>query len=191
MPFRGLWFQLSHKLELQRLVTPWVFSGFARFLCQNLNQNLRKRVSWPCVHSAYRYFLVFNQISNNFFETPCKCKDSESKDDGKQRHVCWFHESFVIPCSGWILSVKVFRIFSGGARHPSKRCGVCAVSISGSSPFILPLQNCACPKTLRSSHWSASQSELTSFPLWFTIVCEGLQHGGRQRSVALQQGQIL
>ena len=23
------------------------------------------------MHSAYRYFLVFNQASNNFFETPC------------------------------------------------------------------------------------------------------------------------
>ena len=28
-------------------------------------------MSWPRVHSAYRYFLVFNQTSNNFFETPC------------------------------------------------------------------------------------------------------------------------
>ena len=27
----------------------------------------------PKVHSAYRYFLVFNQTSNNFFETPCIC----------------------------------------------------------------------------------------------------------------------
>ena len=26
----------------------------------------------PKVYSAYRYFLVFNQKSNNFFETPCR-----------------------------------------------------------------------------------------------------------------------
>ena len=38
-----------------------------------------------------------------------------------------------------ILSVKVFRVFPRRARRRSKRFGVCAVSISGSSPFILPL----------------------------------------------------
>ena len=38
-----------------------------------------------------------------------------------------------------ILSVKVFRIFPRRARRQSKRFGVCAVSIQGSSPFILPL----------------------------------------------------
>ena len=44
MPFRGFWFQLQHKRELQRLVTQRTFSGFARFLCQKIIQNLRKRV---------------------------------------------------------------------------------------------------------------------------------------------------
>ena len=59
-----------------------------------------------------------------------------------------------------------FRVFSRRTRRLSKRFWVCVVSISGSSPFILPSWNCACPKTLRSFHWSANQSELTSFPLW-------------------------
>ena len=45
-----------------------------------------------------------------------------------------------------ILSAKVFRIFSRRARRPSKRFGVWAASISGSSPFIRPLQNCVCPQ---------------------------------------------
>ena len=67
-----------------------------------------------------------------------------------------------------MLSVKVFMMFSGRARCLQIRFGVYAVSIWGSSPFTFLLWICACPKTLHSSHWSASQSELTSFSLLFT-----------------------
>ena len=44
-----------------------------------------------------------------------------------------------------VLSVKVFRVFSGGAGLSSGRFGVCAASVFWSSPCVLPLWGCACP----------------------------------------------
>ena len=59
-----------------------------------------------------------------------------------------------------ILKVKVFRIFYMRGRCPFKCFGVCTVWISGSSLFILPLRDCACSKTLRTSHdQRANQSQ--------------------------------
>ena len=47
------------------------FQRICKILVSKINSNLMKRATWLSVHSAYRYFLVFNQTSNNFFETPC------------------------------------------------------------------------------------------------------------------------
>ena len=82
-----------------------------------------------------------------------------------------------------MLSVQVFRIFSRGAGFPSKHFGVCAVSTSGSSPFVL-LQSShgefahASRCFARSIDQRAKQSELTLF------LCD-LQQGEFAREVVL------
>ena len=37
LPFRGLWFQLSLKFELQRLVTPLIFGWFCKILVSKIH----------------------------------------------------------------------------------------------------------------------------------------------------------
>ena len=82
-------------------------------------------------------------------------------DSAAGPHVCNIQVTGVMVLS-WILSVKVFRTFSRRATPVQAHWSLRSIDLRVIA-LILPLWICACPKTLRSSHWSESQSELTSF----------------------------